>query len=281
MFASKDYRLLDFGGGEKLEQFGDVVVRRQTPSVPANVPPIAADAVPADLTWRRRPDGAGQWMGETNATWTIEHGPNVFELRPTPTGQVGVFPEQAENWRWIADRPNGLHGLNALNLFAYTGGTTQALAHAGAAVTHVDAAKNVVAWARQNAKLAGLAQHPIRWIAEDAMRFVEREIQRGRRYQIVVADPPSFGRGPAKETWKLSRDLPRLLKALAELTAGETKMILISGHTPGYDGQRLASLVADAWNFRKRQVEAAEMLLKTEEARRLPAGSVARWVKAN
>lgn len=273
MFEPDQYQLLDFGGGEKVERFGDLVVRRQTPSVP-RTGKISVHT--SDLRFRRETQD-GHWEGETSGTWTIRHGSTVFGLRPLPSGQIGVFPEQAENWDWIADRAAHLEGLNAINLFAYTGGTTMALAQAGAAVTHVDAAKSVVRQAKQNSELSGLTNAPIRWITEDAMRFVEREIKRGTKYQIVVADPPSFGRGPRGETWKLEKDLPLLLDLLAELTGSQPKMIMVSCHTPGFDPQRIGRSIASAFGLQYEKIECTSMELVTLDGRRLPSGDVARW----
>ena len=278
MFEPHEYELLDFSRGEKLERFGITVTRRQTPSVPDTGYLISDSATPAQICYRRVDStGAGRWTGDVDGYWQTSHRGITFQLRATKTGQVGVFPEQASNWDWIYNSRLNLQGLNAINLFGYTGGTTLALAKAGAKVTHVDAAKTAVSWARENATVSGLKDYPIRWITEDAMRFVEREIKRGKHYDIFVADPPSFGRGPSGETWKLERDLANLLSSAALLTSSRPTMIIITCHTPGYDALRLGHEVARAWNLPNGQIESGVLKLSTAAGRHLPCGEYARW----
>jgi 23S rRNA (cytosine1962-C5)-methyltransferase len=239
-----EYELLDFGESEKLESFAGTVVRRETPS--ANGRRRPSDMWSSfDLRCQNRAD-AIRWEGRPPEHWRAKFCDLKFNLRPTPTGQVGVFPEQEVNWTWIFDSRSEWEGLRALNLFAYTGGTTMALARRGVQVAHVDSARSVVNWARQNAIDSGLEKAPIRWIVEDAMTFVEREIKRGNRYDIVVADPPSFGRGPKGESWKIQKDLRRLLDGLAELTADRCRMALISCHTPGFDHRNLEAVATES-----------------------------------
>ena len=278
MFDLGEYELLDFSRGEKLERFGTTIVRRQTPSVSnAGKPMSRRESRPQLRYHRAEGDPTGRWSGDVDQRWTIRHHDVTFQLRATPTGQVGVFPEQASNWDWIRNSSMNFAGLKAINLFGYTGGTTLALAKAGAEVTHVDAAKTVVSWARENAAASQLQDHPIRWIAEDAMRFLEREIKRGKMYDIFVADPPSFGRGPSGETWKLERDLQKLLTNAVLLTGKTPKMVIISCHTLGYDAQRLSKEVLKAWSLPDRQVESGTLTLSTAAGRALPCGEFARW----
>jgi len=278
MFESNEYELLDFSRGKKLERFGDVVISRQTPSVPDQGKAI--DESDAQLRYfRKGPNESGSWTGDADRAWSVSHRDAKFQLRATPTGQVGIFPEPASNWDWIQDSNLDLNGLKAINLFGYTGGTTIALAKAGAEVTHVDAAKTVVSWARENATASNLQDHPIRWIAEDAMRFVEREVKRGRQYDIFVADPPSFGRGPSGETWKMERDIEKLLSTAALLTGNEPKMVIISCHTPGFESSRLAGKIASAWQLSKARIESGALTLTSADGRQLPSGEFARWQK--
>jgi 23S rRNA (cytosine1962-C5)-methyltransferase len=207
-----------------------------------------------------------------------------FELKRTDFGHLGLFPEQAENWDWIsrlsasqgADVPSAAkHPLKILNLFAYTGGSTLAAAAAGAEVTHVDAAKNTVAWARRNAELSGLAAAPIRWIAEDAVKFVKREVKRGNRYDALILDPPSYGHGPRGEVWRLSKHLPRLLDLCAELTAGRPRFMLLTCHTPGYDAESLEKMMREVVGSKQRVVS-RPLTIRTADGRRLPSGVVVR-----
>lgn len=233
MFEPDQYQLLDFGGGEKLERFGDVTVRRQSPSVGSS----RADKGrwQSDLQFTRLPNP--QWhpqqRSDHESSWSIRHGNKQFLLKPSPSGQVGVFPEQAANWQWINRYRDGIAGLKAINLFAYTGGTTMQLADCGVEVTHVDAARPVVQWARKNADASDLASNKIRWIVDDAITYLQREIGRGNQYQIVVADPPSFGRGPKNSVWKIQRDLETMLELIAQV-APDPKMIILSSHTPEF-----------------------------------------------
>jgi len=205
MFDPQQYELIEFGEGTKVERFGGNVVARESPSVEMFDPKSPIDQFEVDASYDSRDgdDGDCAWHGNVEDGWCVVHGSNKFSLRQTPSGQVGLFPEQAANWDWIQSHAAKISGKKAINLFAYTGGSTLALAAAGAHVTHVDSASSVVTWARQNAAASGLADHPIRWMVEDAMKFVQREIKRGNTYEIFVADPPSFGRGKKKETWKI------------------------------------------------------------------------------
>jgi 23S rRNA (cytosine1962-C5)-methyltransferase len=275
MFDPAEYQLLDFGENEKLESFGGVVVRRETPSA-------LGDRV-LSSQWenaRIRLDRLNEklhWTGNSPPDWQVGYQERVFLLRQTPTGQIGVFPEQATNWDWIAQCPGNLSGAKALNLFAYTGGTTLALADRGATVVHLDAAKSVINWAKRNVEHSAMEGASIRWIFEDALTFVQREIKRGNKYDIVVADPPSFGRGPNGETWKIQRDLAELLEGLAQLTDGRCKMFLISCHTIGFDAETLKSLASKAFGRKKNLIESFELSIKASTGRRLPSGSCARW----
>ena len=278
MFDPNEYELLDFSCGEKLERFGETIVRRQTPSIPTTGKLMAQPDSPTQLRYRRAEgDPTGQWSGNVDHRWCTRHHGVNFQLKATPTGQVGIFPEQASNWDWIRNSSLEFLGLKAINLFGYTGGTTLALAKAGAEVTHVDAAKTAVSWARENAAASQLQEHPIRWIAEDAMRFLERELKRGKTYDIFVADPPSFGRGPSGETWKLERDLQKLLTNAALLTNNQAKMVIISCHTPSYDAQRLGRQLSQAWGLPNRQIESGTLELRTSAGRSLSCGEFARW----
>jgi 23S rRNA (cytosine1962-C5)-methyltransferase len=278
------HQLLDFGAGRKLEQFGPLRLDRPCPGT-EHVPQSDPDGWRnADARFTGASANAGQWesLRELPERWTIRHGPTVLELKRCESGQVGTFPEQAGNWDWLAGQVY-LAGepIRVLNLFAYTGGGTLACAAAGAEVTHVDAARNVVAWARRNAEFSGLGGAPIRWIAEDAVKFARREARRGSTYDAVILDPPSYGHGPRGEVWRLSQHLPRLLAPCAELTAGRCRFVLLTCHTPGYDPVRLETLVRDAFGgCTEGRFASRRMLLCTPAGRELPSGVAIRWERA-
>ena len=218
MFDSTQYQLLDFGDSRRLERFGPVMLDRPCPAA-ASIRPAAPRLWSlAHARFERLEADQGRWIvrGDPPQRWTIAHNRINLELKRTDFGHVGQFPEQAENWDWIAEQVGRSHSdaagpMNVLNLFAYTGGSTLAAAAAGAKVTHVDAARNIVAWARRNAELSALGSAPIRWIAEDAVKFVEREVRRSNHYDAMILDPPSYGHGPHGEVWRLAEDLPGLL----------------------------------------------------------------------
>lgn len=281
MFDPEQYQLLDFGGGRKLEQFGHVILDRPSPAAENAKRAAASRWSQADARYRRNSGDSGKWQSAKllPEAWTIQHAHATFELRPTPFGHIGVFPEQAANWDWIAkqvrrhgDRPK------VLNLFAYTGGSTLAAAAAGAEVVHVDAAKNTVAWARRNADLSGLSDAPIRWITEDAPTFANRELRRGNKYNAIILDPPTYGHGPKGETWKINSDLPRLLEVCGQLTQGQLAFILLTCHSPGFGPAELEALLADSI-FGSCQAGARSMPLgvRCADGRSLPAGVSARW----
>jgi 23S rRNA (cytosine1962-C5)-methyltransferase len=281
VFSGDSYQLLDFGEGRKLEQFGPLCLDRPCPG--------SEDAPRSDLELSQAADArfagasanAGRWdlARDVPQRWTIRHEAMVFELKLAESGHVGLFPEQADNWDWLAGQVRSAgKPIRVLNLFAYTGGSTLTCAAAGAEVTHVDAARNVVVWARRNAELSGLADAPIRWIGEDALKFARREVKRGSRYDAVILDPPSYGHGPRGEVWRLSRHLPRLLSLCAELTAGQCRFILLTCHTPGCDAMRLEAMIGDAFVEQPEGAFSSQLMtLRTPTGRILPSGVAVRW----
>jgi 23S rRNA (cytosine1962-C5)-methyltransferase len=283
MFTNADYQLLDFGNARRLERFGVFILDRPCPAAESFSRANPSLWSQADAKFEGRDEQRGLWLDrrELPERWNVAHGPLCFELKRTEFGHLGLFPEQAENWDWIAEQSRSVDemrslGLKILNLFAYTGGSTLAAAAPGAEVVHVDAAKNVVAWARRNAELSGLAEAPIRWIAEDAMKFAKRELKRGNRYDAVILDPPSYGHGPRGEVWRLPKHLPRLLDLCAELTAGQPRFMLLTCHTPGYDADLLAKMMLDALGG-KGTVSGGPLAIRSQDGRSLPCGACARW----
>ena len=278
------YALLDAGEGRRLERFGDVVVDRPAPTADAPKLDPAAWAS-ADLVFRRYV-GWTAVAEEGPRPWVVADGDLRFELRPTESGQVGLFPEQAVNRAWTGRRlqeARETEGLDrqptVLNLFAYTGAVTLAAAASGAAVAHVDGSRPSVAWARRNAELSGLADRPVRWIVDDVAAFVGREIRRGRRYDAVVLDPPSYGHGRGGRTWRLEERLPELLDACAELTSGDPLFVLVSAHTPGFGPDRLADDLATAFRRRPAEVERGDLALDAASGARLRLGAWARIIR--
>jgi 23S rRNA (cytosine1962-C5)-methyltransferase len=285
-----DYELLDFGAGRRLERFGPVVVDRPCPAaehVTKQRPALWRDAV-AKYDGDRT--ASGKWSGAKAVDWpdldvplSDRHAIRV-RLSASPAGQVGLFPEQFPNWRWLCERlQRSTTPLKILNLFAYTGGSTLAAAVAGAEVTHVDASKPSVAIARANAELSGLAAAPIRWIVEDALKYCEREVRRGMKYDGVILDPPSYGHGPKGEEWSVHRDLPKLLALCrqltggGQLTAGAPRLLLATCHTPGIGPAELSALVSDSiFGSCRQPPTTGELFLATASGRKLPSGIFAR-----
>ena len=284
MFDPSQYQLLDFGQGRKLEQFGDHLLDRPSPAAEDAERLLDAEAWGrAETRYVRRKAGTGEWSPAWKADhrWAITHASVQLELKPTNFGHLGVFPEHAAVWDWVAKRIRAASDktVRVLNLFAYTGAATLAAAAAGAEVTHVDSAQNVVQWARRNAELSGLEEAPVRWIAEDAMRFAQRELKRGRSYHAIILDPPTYGHGPKGETWKVVRDLAPLLETCAELTRDSLEFVFLSCHSEGYGPAELEAELLRAFFGNSCQAggKAGAMQLATQDGRRLNCGHFARW----
>jgi 23S rRNA (cytosine1962-C5)-methyltransferase len=242
----------------------------------------AAEWERADAVFVRHTNGNGHWECREPLpdSWPVECGGLRWLLKATAFGHLGLFPEQEQNWRWLTEQTRNLGrpGLPALNLFAYTGGSTFAMARGGARVTHVDAARGVVDWARHNAEVQGVPADRVRWIVDDVMKYCHRERKRGRRYRAIVLDPPTFGRGPAAEFWKIENDLADLLGICRDLfePSGQV-LLLLSCHTPGFTPLVLTNLLAAAFGDRGKP-DAGEMVLpEMASARVLPSGVYARW----
>ena len=231
----KDYELIDCGRGEKLERWGDQLLVRPDPQAIWNTPRTHRGWKQNAGRYARSSSGGGQWQNKSMPErWTVSYGSLTFNIKPMNFKHTGLFPEQAANWDFAqeqirrAGRP-----ISVLNLFAYTGGATVACAKAGASVCHVDAAKGMVAWARENARLSGLGEAPIRWIVDDCGKFVEREIRRGKTYDAIIMDPPSYGRGPGGEVWKLEDNLYDFVKLCAGVLSERPLFVLINSYTTG------------------------------------------------
>jgi 23S rRNA (cytosine1962-C5)-methyltransferase len=266
-----DYELLDVGGGARLERFGSHVVTRPHPAAEGRRQDPAAWSQAA-LTFEPE---AGWTGGRAASPWEVTVVGLRLELRPTATGQVGLFPEQAASWEWLRDRVRP--DMAVLNLFAYTGVATLVAAEVGASVVHVDGSRPTVAWARRNAELSGLADRRIRWIADDAAAFAARELRRGRRYDGVVLDPPSYGHGMRGRPWRLEDDLAALLDQVAELVGGPDGFMLLTAHTPGFGQERLAEELAVSLGAPAAGIERGPLRVTARSGAALDLGAFARW----
>ena len=272
------YELLDSGNSAKLERFGEVVLARPCAQAVWQ-PQRPARWKSADATFDRE-DG-NRWHGRNRLPqeWVIDVDGTCFRLSGTDFGHLGIFPEQRAQWTWIcetvaaAGRP-----VRVLNLFAYSGGSTLAAARGGAEVCHLDASKGMVQWARANAALNGLESHPIRWIVDDAHKFLNREIRRGRRYDGIILDPPTYGRGGNGETYKIERDLTETLRLCRALLSDSPLFLLLSAHTPGHTPIVLGNVLTQALRGLGGAVTSGEMVLAgAPDVFLLPSGAYARW----
>ena len=275
-------RLLDSGDGKKLERCGPYRLVRPEPQclwAPRLDPGVwsAADAVfdPTDE------DEAGHWRfkAKPQDSWPLAWNGVKFHGRFTAFRHLAFFPEQAANWAWLDQRlRTNAKPARVLNLFGYTGVASLVCADAGASVTHVDASKKAIGWARENAELSGQADQPIRWICEDARKYVQREVRRGSKYDGIILDPPKYGRGPTGEVWRLFEDLPELLKLCVDLLADDASFLILNGYAERISGLSLAGLVADAMAGRGGTIDWGELALMEEAGERgVGLSFFARW----
>ena len=281
---NSDYQLLDSGGGQKLERFGPIVLAR--PCAQAMWKPSLPPHEWAKATASFLRDGGNQWHGRDKLpdTWIIGVDGLKFQLSSTDFGHLGIFPEQRDQWYRIglecaAFREKHSRPPRVINLFAYSGGSTLAAAKAGAEVCHVDASKGMVAWARNNAALNHLEDHPIRWIVDDVTKFLERELRRNSRYDLLILDPPSFGRGAKGEVFKIENGLTLLLALLQKVLSDQPLGVLFSCHTPEITPTSLHHLLQQAFGKTSRQ-EFGEMFLRgSANVLPVPSGSYCWWLK--
>ncbi|MGI6160673.1 MAG: class I SAM-dependent methyltransferase [Christensenellales bacterium] len=272
----KDYKLIDAGGGEKLEDWGGYLLSRPEPqAIWPKSPKAKWDK--ANAVYTHSISGKGAWQYKTNLPekWEIEYKNLRFYVNASRFKQTGLFPEQAVNWDWMSSIIKGRNGIEVLNLFAYTGGATVACAAAGAAVVHVDAAKASVGLARENAELSGLAAAPIRYIVDDAFKFVEREKRRGRRYHGIIMDPPSYGKGPGGQLWKIEDSLFELVKSCSDLLSDNALFFLINSYTTGLAPSVLSNIMSIV--IKGGSASASEIGIKAASGVILPCGAAARW----
>ena len=276
----KDYEVIDTGDGEKLERWGDVVLRRPDPQAiwPAE---DKASWKRADAWYHRSSSGGGEWefFRRLPEKWEIDYGRLRFWVRPTGFKHTGLFPEQAVNWDWMSGLIRGAgRPIRVLNLFGYTGGATVACASAGAHVTHVDAAKGMVQWAGENRQLTGVDEKSTRWIIDDALKFVRREQRRGSFYDGILMDPPSYGRGPGGEIWKLENELYGLVDACAQVLSERPLFMLINSYTTGLQPAVLHNMLQKTVSrAHGGLVSADEVVLPVTRGGVLPCGASGRW----
>ena len=277
----QDFEVIDCSRGEKLERWGNVTLVRPDPQAIWNTPRTNPAWTKPSARSSRSSSGGGHWdKSSVPESWQVHYGELTFNVRPMNFKHTGLFPEQASNWDYImgkirsAGRP-----ISVLNLFGYTGAATVAAAKAGASVCHVDAAKGMVAWGKENAEASGVRDAPIRWIVDDCAKFVEREIRRGRRYDAIIMDPPSYGRGPGGEVWKLEDNIWDFVELTSKVLSDDPLFVIINSYTTGLSASTIGYIAESV--FTKRfggHCESGELGLPvTDSGLALPCGCTCRW----
>ena len=292
--GEKDYELLDSGSGEKLERYGGFLLARPDPQ--------ALWGKQDETQWSRsdgvftRGSTSASWKMSPNvpASWQIQLGGFNFIISPTAFKHTGVFPEQVSNWKWVAENISravvaaaargSTKKVSVLNLFGYTGGATLACAKAGAEVTHVDGSKSAIAWTKENVRASGLEEKPIRFILDDARKFVAREIKRGKKYDGIIMDPPAFGHGAKKELWKIEEHLQELLSMCRQVLSEDPLFLLLNGYASGYSAIAYRNILQDLMKDYVGNIEAGELTIRESKngagsGRLLPCGIFARFHK--
>lgn len=274
----KEYELLDSGERMKLERFGEYIIARPDPRALWSCARGEKEWKQAHAVFSYKNSDHGEWkiLKIPPTEWLLRYKKLVFSLTTTEFKHLGVFPEQAVNWDWIASTVKS--NMKVLNLFAYTGGATLSAAEAGASVTHVDSDKRAVSWASENAALSDLENAPIRWIVDDVYKFVEREIRRGVQYDALIMDPPRFGHGAKGEIWKIEKHLPELLTLCKNILVSSPSFILINAYTADLSSLALRHLLTDMVKKHRGILESGELALEEiSQNRLLPSGIFARW----
>lgn len=279
------YQLIDSGQGRKLERFGPYVISRPCAQAVWEPQLPASEWKKADATFTREGDTKWRSVGQLPDSWSITVSDITFKISPTDFGHLGIFPEQRPFWKWIQHavrqakekRAQEEKNINVLNLFAYSGGSTLAAAKGGAQVCHLDASKGMVSWARENALLSGLQEAPIRWIVDDVNKFLAREVRRAVRYDAIILDPPSFGRGAKGEVFKIEEHLPLILADCQRLLSDTPLFILFTCHSPGFSPLVMHHLLSQMMDSHPGTIDTGEMLLEGNQALPLPSGVYARW----
>lgn len=278
----KDYELIDTSAGERLERWGDIILIRPDPQIIWNTPKKNPLWKNAHAVYHRSNTGGGAWqeLKKMPKVWSIKYKNLSFNLKMMGFKHTGIFPEQATNWDFVAKKiASARKPMKILNLFGYTGAATLSAASAGANVCHVDASKGMVSWARENAVASNLADKPVRWIVDDCVKFVQREMRRGNKYDGIIMDPPSYGRGPGGEVWKLEEQLFSLLNLCIDALSGEPSFFILNSYTTGLSPSVMECLLNVTLKKRfSGEVSADEIGLPvTEQKIVLPCGSTAIW----
>jgi len=276
----KDYELIDTSKGEKLERWGDYFLIRPDPQVIWDTPRVLKGWKKRNAHYHRSKQGGGEWeFFDLPKQWSIRYQELTFQIKPFNFKHTGLFPEQAVNWDWFSDKiKKAGRPVKILNLFAYTGGATLAAAAAGAQVTHVDASKGMVTWAKENAIASGLKEAPIRWLVDDCIKFVQREIRRGNFYDGIIMDPPSYGRGPKGELWKIEEEIFPFIQLCTKVLTNTPLFFLVNSYTTGLAPAVLSYMLGLELKKFGGTVEAGEVGLPvSSNGLVLPCGASGRW----
>lgn len=277
----KDYEVIDCSKGEKLERWGKYILLRPDPQVIWDTEKTAPQWKKLNGHYHRSSKGGGEWeFFHLPEQWSINYKELTFQLKPFSFKHTGLFPEQAANWDWFGEKiKNAGRPVKVLNLFAYTGGATLAAAKAGASVTHVDASKGMVAWAKENARSSNLESAPIRWIVDDCVKFVERELRRGNHYDAIIMDPPSYGRGPTGEVWKLEENLYPFVELVSGVLSDNPLFIILNSYTTGLAPSVVTYILESiiTKEFGGHTVSDELGLPVSETGLVLPCGATGRW----
>ena len=281
----KEYELIDCSGGERLERWGDIILVRPDPQVIWNTPKENPLWHNPHAIYNRSSSGGGSWQVKKKMpdVWQIGFENLKFNIKPMGFKHTGLFPEQAVNWKMTAEIiKNAGRPVKALNLFAYTGGATLAALNAGASVTHVDASKGMTLWAKENAAASGLSDRPVRWLVDDCIKFVQREIRRGNTYDIIIMDPPSYGRGPGGEVWKLENEIYDFVSLCSQLLSESPLMVLINSYTTGLSPSVMEYILCETVGRKytgKTESDEIGLPVSSKPGRVLPCGASAIWKK--
>ena len=277
----KDYKIIDMCNGEKLERWGNITLIRPDPQIIWKEKLKPEEWKKADAVYKRSNTGGGEWQYKNKIpkAWQIKYRDLTFNIKPMGFKHTGLFPEQAVNWEWMIDKiKNAKREIRVLNLFAYTGGATVACLYAGASVCHVDSSKGMTSWAKENVESSGLADRKVRFLVDDVVKFVNREIRRGNKYDAIIMDPPSYGRGANGEVWKFEENLSSLIELCTKLLSNNTLFFLINSYTTGISSQVLENLLRINLNNKNGKFSNGEIGLPMQDSKLvLPCGIYGRY----